>query len=125
MPLHTTLYTQGTELIGGVKMASLIQRGKVYYEQYYVGEKQKRASLNTTSLQIEKEKLRQHESARFRGEEILIPTKTPIAQVVGAFVNNMIGKKKHCNAAKDIYYCHLAHYSDQLLACHPDYCIIN
>ena len=104
MPLYTTLYTQGIELMGGAKMASLIQRGKIYYEQYYIGKKQKRFSLETTSLQIAKEKLRQHESARFRGEEIVVPTKTPVAQVVGSFVNKMMGKKKHRNAAKDIYY---------------------
>ena len=47
-------------------MASLKKRGNIYYEQYYVGGKKKRVSLETSSLQIAKEKLRQHESARFR-----------------------------------------------------------
>ncbi|HUJ89331.1 MAG TPA: hypothetical protein VLX12_03985 [Syntrophorhabdales bacterium] len=85
-------------------MASLMKRGKIYYEQYYVGKKKKLRSLNTSSLQIAKDKLRQHESARFRGEEVVIPTKTAIAQVVGAFVRNLLGRKRARNAAKDGYY---------------------
>jgi hypothetical protein len=85
-------------------MARLIKRGKVYYEQYYVGGKKKKVSLETISLQIAKEKLRQHESAGYRGEEVAIPTKTPIARVVGDFVRNMFGKKRARNAGKDVYY---------------------
>ncbi|MGD0230368.1 MAG: site-specific integrase [Syntrophorhabdales bacterium] len=85
-------------------MASLKKRGKRYYMQYYVGKKKVTKSLGTSSLQIAKEKLRQHESASFRGEEVVMPTRTPIAEVVGAFVGNMIGKKRMRNAAKDVYY---------------------
>jgi len=33
-----------------------------------------------------------------------MPTKTPVAQVVGAFVRNMFAKKRTRNAAKDVYY---------------------
>ena len=33
-----------------------------------------------------------------------MPTKTPVAQVVGAFVRNMFAKKRARNAAKDVYY---------------------
>jgi integrase len=85
-------------------MASLKKRGKRYYEQYYVGRKKVTKSLGTSSLQIAKEKVRQHESARFRGEEAGIPTKTPIAKVVGDFVRNLFGKKRARNAGKDLYY---------------------
>jgi len=42
-------------------------------------------------------------SARFRGEEVAIPTRAPIAKVVGDFVRNMLGKKRKRNAGKDIY----------------------
>jgi hypothetical protein len=56
-------------------MASLKKRGKRYYEQGYNGRKKVVKALGTSSLQIAKEKLRQHESARFRGEEIAIPAK--------------------------------------------------
>ena len=76
----------------------------MYYEQYYVAGKKKLVSLCTSSLQIAKEKMRQHESARFRGEEIAIPTKTPIGVVVGVFVRNMLGKKRERNVKKDVYY---------------------
>lgn len=85
-------------------MASLKKRGGIYYEQYYVGDKKKLVSLRTSSLQIAKEKLRQHESARYWGEEIIMATRTPIADVAGNFVRNMLGKKRARNAAKDVYY---------------------
>jgi hypothetical protein len=86
---------------GRCRMASLKKRGKRYYEQYYVGKKQVTKSLGTSSLQIAKEKLRQHESARFRGEEAVMPTRTPIPQVVGAFVRNMRGKKRLRNVVRN------------------------
>jgi hypothetical protein len=85
-------------------VASLKKRGKIYYIQYYVGKKQVTKSLDTSSLQIAKEKLRQHESAEFRGEEIIRPTKTPLPQVVGVFVRNLLAKKRKRNAEKDMYY---------------------
>jgi len=49
------------------RMASLKKRGKRYYVRYYLGKKQVTKSLDTSSLQIAKEKLRQHESDEFRG----------------------------------------------------------
>jgi hypothetical protein len=53
-------------------MASLVKRkeSKKYYVQWRVGKKLKRRSLETTSPQIAKEKLRQFESAFYRGEII-------------------------------------------------------
>ena len=60
-------------------MASLMKRKKNYYLQWRVGKKLKRRSLGTTSLQIAKEKLRQFESAFYRGEDNPLPTKTPLA----------------------------------------------
>jgi hypothetical protein len=59
-------------------MASLKKRGDVYYAQYYVGGKQKRVTLDTPSLQIAK----QIESSFYQGNDIPLPTKTPIADVV-------------------------------------------
>jgi len=58
-------------------MACLKRRGKIYYAQYYVGRKQKRVSLETSSLQIAKEKIRQMESRLVRGDSNPLPTKTP------------------------------------------------
>ncbi len=59
-------------------MASLRKRGNVYYAQYYVGKRQKRVSLETSSLQVAKEKIRQIESALVREVDIPLPTKTPV-----------------------------------------------
>ena len=67
-------------------MASLKQRGKVYYAQYYIGGKQKRVNLGTESLQVAKEKIRQLESSLYRGDAVPLPTKTPIAKVVTDYV---------------------------------------
>lgn len=68
-------------------MASLVKRGKTYYVQYYLAKKLKRRSLNTDSLQVAKEKLRQIESARCREEEgflsIGIIANTPNKACVG------------------------------------------
>ena len=70
-------------------MAGLMKRGKKYYAFYSVGHRQKRVSLETTSLQIAKEKIRQIESALVRGVEIPLPTKTPIGDVVEAYIQHM------------------------------------
>ncbi len=67
-------------------MASLKKRHGIFYIQYYVGARQKRVSLHTDSLAIAKEKVRQYESAMLHGEDSPLPTRTPIAQVVGAYV---------------------------------------
>jgi hypothetical protein len=51
-------------------MASLEQRGDVFYiQQYYVGTVQQRVSTGTSSYQLAKEKLRQFESAQLRGDD--------------------------------------------------------
>ena len=69
--------------MGGPKkeldMASLKKRSNTYYAQYYVGEKQVRRSLETSSYQLAKEKLRKLESTLYRGEEIARPTLLPRA----------------------------------------------
>lgn len=85
-------------------MAGLLKRGKKYYAVYYVGSRQKRVSLGTSSLQVAKEKLRQIESSLFREEELALPTKTSLSVVIDAFVRNIMGKKRGRNAAKDVYY---------------------
>jgi len=63
-------------------MASLIKRPDrpTWYIQHYVAGELRRESTSTKSLQIAKEKLRQFESARMRGEESPFPTKTPVAE---------------------------------------------
>jgi len=62
-------------------MASLIKRDGKYHVQWYEGTKKRRRSLRTESLQITKEKLRQFESACFRGDGCALPTRTPVGEV--------------------------------------------
>lgn len=85
-------------------MASLKKRGKTYYAQYYVGNKQKRVCLNTDVLQIAKEKLRQIESALMRGTQLPLPTKTPISEITAAYADYLYTVKTPRNAERDIYY---------------------
>jgi integrase len=87
-----------------VIMASLLKRGSVYYLSYYVGGKEIRTSLDTDSFQIAKERQRQFESAQLRGENIPLPTRTPIADVVTAYVNHIRTVKTPKSAQTDIYY---------------------
>ena len=66
-------------------MASLKKRGKTFYAQYYVGSRQVRKCLRTTTLQVAKEKLRQIESAQLYGSKLPLPTKTPLDKVLSAY----------------------------------------
>src|SRR4051812_5366304 len=75
----------------GEVMASLMQRpgSPVYYIQYYLSRKLKRVSTGTDSYQIAQEKLRQFESAQYRGEGNPLPTRTLIARIVGQYVSHI------------------------------------
>jgi integrase len=81
-------------------MASLIKRGKVYYAQYLVGKKAKRVSLDTSSLQLAKEKLRQLESALFRGSDSPLPTKTNLSQIIEKYVFQLKARTSDRNIQK-------------------------
>jgi integrase len=85
-------------------MACLKKRGKTYYAQYYVGSRQRRVSLHTTSLQVAKEKIRQIESAQARGTDIPLPTRTPLAKVLKAYIQNLNTVKTPRNVQRDIHY---------------------
>jgi integrase len=89
---------------GGLIMACLKKRGRTYYAQYYLGNRQVRVSLQTESLQFAKEKVRQIESALARGEDSPLPTRTPIKDVVNAYVNHIRGYKTAKSAQTDVYY---------------------
>lgn len=85
-------------------MASLKKRGKTYYAQYYQGGQQKRVSLGTSSLQVAKEKIRRIESALAQGSDIPLPTKTPIAEIVTAYVEHLRIIRAERNVQRDVYY---------------------
>lgn len=74
-------------------MAGLFKRGKKYYALYYTGVTKHRVSLNTTSLQIAKEKLRKIESSLFKGEANPLPTKTPLEKMLNEYVEYMTSFK--------------------------------
>src|SRR5690242_20599449 len=85
-------------------MAGLHKRGNVYYALFYVGKKQKRVSLETDSLQLAKEKVRQLESALYRGNDNPLPTKTPIADVVTDYIKHMQTRKTAQSVKRDVSY---------------------
>lgn len=85
-------------------MASLKKRGKTYYAQYYVGKRQKRVNLKTSSLQIAKEKIRKIESARFRGEDRPGPTRTKLPDILSRYAEYVRTTKTPKSAQTDIYY---------------------
>ena len=85
-------------------MASLKKRGDSYQIQYYVGSKQRRIGLGRLPLQLAKEQLRQFESARLRGIDNPLPTKTPLGDVLQAYVEHIRGVKTPKSAQTDVYY---------------------
>jgi integrase len=85
-------------------MASLCKRNGVFYIQWYEGGKQRRRSLATDSPQIAKEKLRRFESAQFTGHDCPLPTKTPIGDIVGAYVEHMKLNRPENSWKKDLGY---------------------
>ena len=85
-------------------MAGLIKRGKKFYAVYRIGGKEKRRSLGTDSRQIALEKIRQLESRMARGDDNPLPTRTPVAEVVAAYVQHIQTVKTYRSARTDIYY---------------------
>jgi len=86
-------------------MASLRKRGKIYYASHYVNGKEHRTSLDTTSRQIAKERLRNFETAVARGAlDDVLPTKTPVAEIVGAYAAYIKGAKSKNGVKVDFWY---------------------
>jgi integrase len=85
-------------------MAGLLKRGTKFYAIYRIGGREVRRSLETHSRQLAKEKLRQLESALARGEANPLPTKTPIAEVLDAYVAHIRAHKTPKSAQTEIYY---------------------
>ena len=85
-------------------MAGIFQRGKKWYLFYSVGKKQKRVALDTPCKQLAEEKLRQFESAQFRGASNPLPTKTPLAQIIERYVFQLKARSKEGNVKKVVSY---------------------
>lgn len=84
-------------------MAGLKLRGSTYYLTHYVNGKKQAVSLDTDSLQVAKEKRRQFESAQAQGNNCL-PTRTPIPDVLSAYVEHIRAAKTAKSAQTDLYY---------------------
>ena len=85
-------------------MAGLIRRGSIFYAVYRVGGSERRVSLGTDSFQVAKAKVRQMEAALYQGDPTPLPTKTPIGQIVAAYIDHMKVAKTVRSALKDSYY---------------------
>ncbi len=76
--------------------STIKKRGEVHYLHYFENGVRKRLSLGTGSLRIAKEKQRQFDSARVRGNDNPLPTQTPLARIVQAYVRHMQARRtKH------------------------------
>lgn len=84
-------------------MASLLRRNGTWYLQWSVNGRVRRRSLRTRSKQLAREKLRQFESAVFRGDEPPTPTRTPIPDAVDRYVAYIRGVKTAKSAQADVY----------------------
>lgn len=85
-------------------MASLKRRGSIYYLQWQEGGRRRLRSLGTDSFQLAKEHLRQFESAQLRGDPNPLPTRTPIGEIVEAFVEHMRAHRPERSWKRDISY---------------------
>ena len=85
-------------------MASLVKRNGIFYLQHRVSGKIKRRSLDTTSLQIAKDRVRQFESAQLRGEGNPLPTRTTLKEILDRYVQHIRNIKTAKSAQTDIYY---------------------
>ena len=63
-----------------IPKSSIKKRGKVFYLRFSENGVRKRVSLHTDSFEAAKELRRQFDLARGRGEQNMLPTKTPLAK---------------------------------------------
>jgi integrase len=85
-------------------VASLIKRGSTFYLQYSLNGKVRRISTGTDSYQLAKEKQRQYESARVRGEDNPLPTRAPLEEILVAYASHVRAVKRPKSAQTDVYY---------------------
>lgn len=85
-------------------MASLLKRGNVYYARYWLAKRQRTVCLHTKSYAFAKEKLREIESGLARGAGSPLPSKTPVAKVLSAYVEAMRATKTKNTVKSELYY---------------------
>ena len=72
-----------------VPKSTLRKRAGTYYLDYFEHGARHRVSLQTASRQVALDRQRQFDSARVRGHEDVLPTQTPLAEVVAAYLQYM------------------------------------
>jgi integrase len=85
-------------------MAWLSKRGSVYYIKFWSNGSTRKTSTGTCSFQIAKEQLREFEAGQARGDLSPLPTKTPIADVLTAYVAYIRTTKTDKSAQTETYY---------------------
>ncbi len=85
-------------------MAGLIRRGKYYTAVFRVGGLEIRRALGTDSCQVAKEKLRQLETEMAQGSLNPLPGKTPVGEIITAYVDHLRATKTAKSAQVSIYY---------------------
>jgi hypothetical protein len=85
-------------------MASLLRRGKIYYAKYWLGGKQRWVNLKTRSRPFALEKLHELEASLAKGEDLRLPSKTPIPEVLSAYIAYMGAAKTKNTAKSELFY---------------------
>jgi len=87
-----------------IPKSSIKKRGKVFYLRFSENGVRRRISLHTESLEAAKELQRQFDSARMRGEQNVLSTKTPLSSAVSAYVAHMKATRTHHGYTTDLSY---------------------
>ena len=87
-----------------IPRSSIKKRGKVFYLHFSENRTRRRTSLHTDSLGVAKERQRQFDSARARGDQSMLPTKTPLAQAVSAYAAHMKATRTAHGYTADLSY---------------------
>ena len=87
-----------------IPRSSIKKRGKIFYLRFSENGVRRRVSLHTDSLETAKERQREFDSARARGEQQVFPTKTLLAQAVAAYAAHMKATRTRHGYTVDLSY---------------------
>jgi len=86
-------------------MASLVRRKNgAYHLDYYVGDKRLRQSLGTTNRKVAEAKKLKFELDRTQGIDNPLPSKTPLPEILDAYVAHLRANKPPKSAQNMVYY---------------------
>ena len=87
-----------------IPKSSIKRRGEIYCPHLSENGVRKRISLHTNSREVAKDRQRQFDSARARGEQDMFPTKTPLASAVAAYAAHMKATRTRHGDTADLSY---------------------